>query len=188
MGGDYFASPIEFLVTTFGGLYVAAVMLRLLFQLARADFYNPISQFIVKITSPLLVPLRRVIPAIGGFDSASVVLMLLLQMAIFAIVLVLRGGVPTPGVLLIASLIELLQLVINIYFWAIVIQAILSWVQPGQYNPAASLLFQLTAPLLAPARRLLPPMSGLDLSPILVIVGLKLAEMLLLPPLTRLMM
>lgn len=68
------------------------------------------------------------------------------------------------------------------------IQAILSWVQPGQYNPATSLLFQLTAPLLAPARRLLPPMSGLDLSPILVIVGLKLAEMLLLPPLTRLMM
>lgn len=113
MGGDYFASPIEFLVTTFGGLYVAAVMLRLLFQLARADFYNPISQFIVKITSPLLVPLRRVIPAIGGFDSASVVLMLLLQMAIFAIVLLLRGGIPTPGVLLIASLIELLQLVIT---------------------------------------------------------------------------
>ncbi|MCB1736230.1 MAG: YggT family protein [Gammaproteobacteria bacterium] len=188
MGGDYYTSPIEFLINTLGGLYVAAVMLRFLFQLSRADFYNPISQFIVKITNPLLVPLRRVIPSVGGIDTASLVLLMLLQMAIFAIVLLLRGGIPTPGVLLIAALIELLQLLINIYFWAILIQAILSWVQPGQYNPASSLLFQLTSPLLAPARRLLPPISGLDLSPLIVIMGLKLAEMILLPPLARLMM
>lgn len=188
MGNDYYTSPVEFLVTTLGGLYIAAVMLRFLFQLVRADFYNPISQFLVKITSPLLVPLRRVIPGFGGIDVASIVLMLLLQMLVFALVVVLRGATPTPLFLLGLAVVELLQVAVNIFFWAIILQAILSWVQPGQHNPGTMLLHQLTAPLLNPARRLLPPISGLDLSPILVVIGLKLLEMILLPPLQRLLM
>lgn len=183
MPNSYLLTPIEFIITTLFSLYIMVVMVRFLLQLVRADFYNPVSQFVVKLTTPALRPLRRIIPGWGGIDFAALVLMLALQLLSLALVLLLRGhGVPLVT-LLFWSLAELIALALNIYIGAILIQVIISWVNPGAYNPVLSLLYNLTAPLLRPARRLLPPLSGFDLSPLLVLLALQVAKMLILPPL-----
>lgn len=165
---------------TLFGLLLLAVILRLLLQLARADFYNPISQAVVKATNPVLLPLRRLIPAAGPIDSASVVLALLVQaLAIVSILLLHGAGFPSPIALIIWSLIGLAAFVTSIYFYAVLASIILSWVAPGTYHPAAMLLHQLTEPVMKPFRRLLPPMGGLDLSPILVFLSVNVVQVLL---------
>ena len=166
--GGYFSEAIRFLITVIFDIYILAVVLRFLLQVVRADFYNPISQLLVTITNPPLRPLRRFIPGYRGIDLASVVLMLLLKaIEIFLISLLVYGRIPGVIGLFILSFAQLLNLIIYIFIIAIFIQVILSWVSPGAYNPATVLLYRLTEPLLRPARRLLPPISGLDLSPIL---------------------
>ncbi len=182
MGSSYFTNPLVFLIQVLFGAYIAVVMLRFLLQWVRADFYNPLSQFIVKATTPLLRPLRRIIPGFGGVDFASIILMWLLQSLELSLILLVSGAGLHAAVLLWA-IPELIALLINVFLVAIFIQVILSWVNPGAYNPASALLHSLTEPLLGPARRLIPPIGGLDLSPMLVIIGLYLLEMLLLPPL-----
>ena len=186
MGNGYLTSPLEFLINTLFGLYITAVLLRFLLAWVRADFYNPLSQFLVKLTNPALKPLRRFIPGFGGIDFASLVLMLVLQMLALALIALLRGAALHPVGLLFWSIAELLGLLINIYLFSILIQVVLSWINPGGYNPAISLIYSLNEPLLAPARRLIPPLSGLDLSPMVVLIGLQLLKMLLLPPLLNL--
>jgi YggT family protein len=186
MGAGYFTNPLEFVIGTLFSLYVLALMLRLLLAWVRADFYNPVSQFLVKITNPLLVPLRRVIPPLGGVDTASVVLMLAVQMLGIALILLLRGGGIALQALVFISLAELLDLLFKVFIYGIVIQAILSWVNPGTYNPAVSLLHALTAPVLSPVRRLLPNVGGLDLSPLLAVIGLEVLRRLTVPLLTML--
>jgi YggT family protein len=186
MGSSYVTNPLEFLIITLFSLYILAVMLRFLLALVRADFYNPVSQFLVKVTNPLLVPLRRVIPATGKVDSSSLVLMLLLQMTSLFLVVLLRGKQLSLISLLVLSVAELLGLLLNVFLFAILIQVILSWINPGTYNPAVSLLYSITEPVLRPCRRLLPPISGMDLSPIIALIGIQLTKMLLLPPLQHL--
>ena len=110
MGASYVTNPIEFLLNTLFGLYILTVMLRFLLAAVRADFYNPVSQFLVKVTNPPLIPLRRIIPSVGKIDISSLVLMLLLQMAVLAIIGLLRGGQFSIGVLLILSIAELVGL------------------------------------------------------------------------------
>lgn len=175
--GGYFGNAGIFLIQTAFGLYILIVMLRFLLQLVRADFYNPVSQFLVKATSPILVPLRRIVPGMFGLDMASVVLLVVLQVAEIVLVGSIKGYAFQPLGLVVVSIGELLSLALNVFFFSILIQVILSWVAPGTYNPVAALLYNLNEPLLAPARRLLPPMSGFDLSPLIVGVGLKLIEM-----------
>ena len=172
-----------FLVSTIFGIYILAIMLRLILQIVRADFYNPVSRFIVKITNPPLKPLRRFIPGFAGIDMASVFVMMVLQMLEFFIITLLRHF-PTPDILGLAlyAFIELVTLGFYVFLFSIFILAILSWVNPGQYNPINNLLHQITEPVLRPARRLLPPMSGMDLSPMLAMVGLWLIKLLLLDP------
>ncbi len=182
-GGPYVNHAGVFLVQTVFGLYILAVMLRFLFQWVRADFYNPLVQFLVKITNPPLVPLRRFIPGIMGLDMAAVVLMLGLKMLEYFLVLGLVSRSPGLGALLVLSVADILSLLINVFFWAIIIQAILSWVSPDPRHPLVGLLHRLNEPLLAPARRVLPPMSGLDLSPILVLIALQLLNILVVAPL-----
>jgi YggT family protein len=177
MSGGYFGNAEIFLIQTVFGLYILIVMLRFLLQLVRADFYNPVSQFLVKATSPVLVPLRRVIPGFFGVDFASVLLLLVLQAAEIIVVGAIKGYAFQPVGLAIVALAELCSLALNVFFFSILIQVILSWINPGTYNPVTSLLYSLNEPLLRPARRLLPPMSGFDLSPLVVGVALKLIEM-----------
>ena len=177
MGGNYVGNAATFLIETLFGLYILIVMLRFLLQWVRADFYNPVSQFIVKATQPALAPLRRVIPGFGGADLAAVVLMFALKFVELWLITGLLGIAPHVSGLAILCIAELLGLLINVFIFAILIQVIVSWVNPGMYNPVMGLLHSLNEPLLAPARRLIPPISGLDLSPIAVIICLQLVSM-----------
>jgi YggT family protein len=186
MSADYLINPAVFLIKTVFSLYVFALLLRFVFQWVSADYYNPISQFLIKITHPPLRLLRRFIPAIGRVDTASLVLMLGLQMLGGYLIFTLEGGGLSFPALLVWSVAELLDLVFNLYFFAIVIRAVLSWVGPSRYNPAVSLLYSLTEPLLRSSRRLIPPMGGIDLSPLIPLIGIQLARMLVLPPLQQL--
>ncbi|MFQ5644041.1 MAG: YggT family protein [Thiogranum sp.] len=186
MGSNYVTNPIEFLINTLIGLYILTVMLRFILATVRADFYNPVSQFLVKVTNPPLLPLRKLIPSIGKVDTSSLVLMLILQMASFGLIALLRGGAISPGALLVLSIAELLGLMLNVFLFAIFIQVIISWVNPGTYNPIVSLLYSITEPVLRPCRRLIPPISGMDLSPLVALIAIQLAKMLLLPPLFQL--
>lgn len=172
---------IAYLLTqTFFSLLLGAVILRLLLQLARADFYNPISQFLVKATNPLLLPLRRIIPPLGKVDSASVVLALAVQiLAMVTLLLIFDARIPNIVVLLGWSVIGCVALIANLYFFAILINIILSWVAPGTQHPAAALLYQLTEPVMQPFRKLIPPMGGIDLSPILVFLSISIIQILL---------
>jgi len=180
--GGYGTNAIEFLIHTIFGMYLVAVMLRVLLQLTRADFYNPVSQFLVKVTNPPLIPLRRIIPGFMGIDFAAIVLMVVLKaLEIFLIVLIKGVSIKISG-LVVISIAELLRLLINVYFFTILIQVVISWVNPGSYNPAVSLLYSINEPLLSRARRLIPPISGFDLSPIVVIILLQLLSILLIQP------
>ncbi|NOX76245.1 MAG: YggT family protein [Gammaproteobacteria bacterium] len=182
MGGSYAGNAGVFLIQTLFGLYTGAVMIRFLLALVRADFYNPVSQFLVKITNPPLKPLRRIIPGVLGIDLASVILMLALQAAELMLVGALKGVTFHLAGLAVLTVAELLSLVVSIYFISILIQVVLSWISPGGHNPAASLLYNLNEPLLGRARRLLPPIQGFDLSPIIVLILLQLLTFLLVAP------
>ncbi|MBX9754035.1 MAG: YggT family protein [Pseudomonadaceae bacterium] len=168
-----------YVLQTLGSLYLMIVLLRFILQLVRADFYNPLSQFAVRATQPLLKPLRRVIPSIAGLDIASLVLALLVQLVLMALTMLLAYGTTgSPIQLLIWSLIGITALFINIFFYALIISVILSWVAQGSHNPAALLVNQLCEPVLMPFRKLLPNMGGLDLSPIFAFITIKLLDML----------
>lgn len=183
MGAGYFSNAGVFLINAVFGLYIFVVLLRFLFQLVRADFYNPLCQAIVSVTNPPLRPLRRVIPPLGGLDSASIVLLVILQMVNTLLVALVLGFSPGPIGLLVVAIAELLAKTLWTFIGAIIIQVILSWVSPGAYNPITGVIDALTAPLLRPARRALPPLGALDLSPLVVLLALQLAQILLVAPL-----
>jgi len=158
--------------------YMTVVLLRFLLQLARADFYNPITQFAVKITNPLLRPLRRFIPGWGGIDGASLVLAVLIQALTFFLILVaLNGGIPhiNPITLLVWAVLNILGLIVKIYFWSVIAIVVVSWIAPGNTHPAIQLIAQITEPVMRPVRNLIPPIGGLDLSPIVVFLILNVA-------------
>lgn len=183
MSGSYVLNPIVFLVQTIAGLYAAVVVIRFLLQVARADFYNPISQFIVKLTTPALRPLRQVIPGFRGLDLSSLALAWLIKAVELAVVAALLGLGNNPLGAVLWALPALVGLTIDIVMFAVLIRVILSWVNPDPYNPINGLLDSITAPVMGPAQRLIPPVGGLDLSPVVVMVALVLLKMLLLPPL-----
>jgi YggT family protein len=148
-------------------------------QLVRANFYNPLCQFAVRATQPLLKPMRRIIPSVFGLDMSSLVLAILVQLALMALTLLLTYGTTgNPLQLLVWSLIGVTALFLKIFFFALIISVILSWVAPGSHNPGAELVNQICEPALAPFRRILPSMGGLDISPILAFMVLKLLDML----------
>lgn len=169
-----------FLLQTVLSLYLFLMVLRFVLQLVRADFYNPLCQFIVKATNPLVIPLRRVLPGFGGIDLSSLVLSLLLQALLIGVLLFfVKGGIGSLGALLLASVFSFIALLLNIIFFAIIAMIIISFVAPGSQHPAIYLLYQITEPVTAPFRKLLPSMGGLDFSPILVFVLIRILEILL---------
>ena len=171
---------LMYLIQTLLSLYLVAMLLRFLLQLVRADFYNPISQFLVKATNPLVLPVRKVIPGYAGLDLASLLLTVLLQLLGIAVILLLNGiGLPSIVLLVIWSVLGVVGLLVNIYFFALLAMIILSWVAAGSNHPAIYLLFQLTEPIMAPLRKVLPPMGGLDFSPILVFVLINVIQIVL---------
>ncbi len=170
----YFGQAGIFLVETLFGLYILAVLLRFLFQIVRADFYNPVARFVVTATNPLLRPLRRLIPGLGGIDLASVVLVLVLECVKIYLVWAMLGRLPQPLGVLVLAIGQLLEMTVYVFIVVLVVRVILSWVSPYGPHPAFGLLVRLSEPLMRPARRLIPAISGLDLSPIAVFIVLGL--------------
>ncbi|MEX0386803.1 YggT family protein [Spiribacter onubensis] len=185
MGPGYLSSPLAFLVDTLFSLYIMAVMLRFLLQWSRADFYNPLSQFLVRVTQPMLQPLRRIIPGWGGIDFPAIVLMVVLQAIALALLMMIAGVTPRIDYLLLRTPAELISLLLNVYLIAIVVRAILSWINPRDYNPATTLLLGLTEPVIRPFRAIIPPIGGVDLSPLAAIIAIQILKMLIMPPLDR---
>jgi YggT family protein len=179
-----------FLVDVVFGLYIILLMLRTLLQWARIDFYHPLSQFLLMVTSPPLRPLQRFIPNWHGINLAAVTLMLILQLSKRLITHALLGLKLSPLGLVVLSIADLLSLLLYLFIFSILIQVILSWVQAfqGNYqrNELGVFLQRLNEPLLGPVRRRLPPMGGMDLSPLLVIIALQLLIILLVEPLSAL--
>lgn len=169
-----------FLVDAFFSFYIVVVMLRMLFALVRADFYNPLSQFVVTLTNPPLRILRRFIPSVGRVDSASIVLMVGLELAQIYLMGLLQGFVPSPLLAIVVAVRNLLILLIYIYIGAIIVQAVMSWFAAAGrgYNPVMSLLDRLTRPLLEPIQRVVPPIGMVDLSPLIALLLLNVALML----------
>ena len=175
-----FNTAAIYVLQTLGSLYLLIVLLRFILQLVRADFYNPLSQFVVKATKPLLNPLRRVVPGLGGLDLASLVLAILVQLLLMVVTLLLLGygvgGLILP--LLLWAVIGVTALFLKVFYFALIVSVILSWVAPGSYNPGAQLVNQLCEPVLAPFRKLIPNLGGLDISPIFAFIALNLIDML----------
>ena len=170
MRTDYASDTGMFLIDTVIGLYTLIVMLRFLFQLTRADYHNPISQIVVKLSNPPLVRLRRVVPSLPGIDTAAVVLLLILEMCRIAGINLLSGHSPAIVGLVLLSVGELLKLAIYIIIFSIFIRAMLSWFSGAGYTPVLRLMHTFTEPVLKTFRRLLPVTGGLDFSPIAVFI------------------
>lgn len=179
-----FSSAGLFLVQTVFDFIIFIFILRFLLQLVNANFYNPISQMIVRLTSWPLGLMRRLLPVYRRIDTASLIFILILEVAKFFLLLALQSGMwaNASGVLLL-GVADLLNQMINVWFYAILIGAILSWVHATQLHTLWEITQQLAAPILRPVQRILPPLAGLDLSPIVGLIGLKLLAILLVQPL-----
>ena len=174
-------SALVFIVDTLLSLALFVVLARLLLQWARADFRNPIAQAIVRLTNPLILPLRRVLPPVGKVDTASVVAVVLVAIIKVGILLALRGyGSPGVELWVQSVAVELVQALLRTYFYAILLYALLSLIAPGGYSPLQSVLASVCEPVLRPFRRLIPPIAGIDLSPLWAVIAIQ-AILLLLP-------
>ncbi len=161
-------NPLVFLIDILLHLYITLLMLRLILQWVRADFYNPVSQFIVKVTNPPVKPMRRIIPGLWGIDLATLILIIIFT----AIKVTLVQGYLSVDIIILSTFVETIDLMISVFLYAIIIQAILSWVNPDPYNPVVGLLHSITWPVLKHFRNLIPPISGFDLSPMIAIIAL----------------
>ena len=166
---------LEFLIHVLFTMYIYAVIIRMLLGLTRADFYNPFSQFILTVTNPVLTPLRKFIPSISGFDTAAIVLILVLKFVELVLRSFLIGKQVLLSSLILPTILGVLHQVLNVYIFAIIILVIISWVSPqmhGQSNPITPILRSITEPLIRPARKLIPPVGIFDLSTFVVILAL----------------
>jgi YggT family protein len=168
-----------YLIGTITDLYVTAILLRLLLQWVRADFYNPLSQFLVKVTNPVLVPARRIIPSIGKLDTASVLVMLVLELVQLAIISQLTQAAYPLQFLLLFAIKKLLVTLLITYFVLIIARVLVSWVANQFKHPLIPLIYQLTEPVLRPINKLLPPIGGIDLSPLIALIALRFLLLLL---------
>lgn len=173
------ASAGAYIVQTFFGLYVILIMLRFLMQVARVDYYNPISQGIVKITDPPIKPLEKAIPTLAGVNFATLTVAFVVQLIAVMLIMMLSNGPIFHPLYIAWVLVGLFSLIFDIYFFALIVMVIASWIAPYSNHPALVLVHQLTEPVCAPARKLLPPMGGLDLSIILVFVFITVVDQIL---------
>lgn len=177
MGQD----PVTLIIHTLGSLYAFMLVLRFLLQLAGADYYNPISQAVVRVTAVPLRPLQKLLPRVGRMDLSPLVLAFgvnVLTLYLMSLAQSLTGALPA---ILLFSAVTLVDTILTIYFWAVIGAVIISWVAPNSYHPAPQLILQLTEPLFALARKVIPPIGGLDLSPILIFLVIQIVRAQLAP-------
>lgn len=194
----YGINALRFLISTLIDLYALVVVLRFFMQAVNADYFNPLTQFVVKVTRPVLGPLRRVLPTVGRYDLAALAVaaaLMLIKIGLYqamSIPTVIVGGyavgIAHVGIISLVwlALIDLVTLFINVWFFSVLILAVLSWIAPAGPNPVVELLQRITDPLLRPVRNTIPLIGGIDLSPLVVLIGLHLLKMLLVPPLLQL--
>jgi YggT family protein len=173
-------NALTFIVKTLLELYIITFVLRFILQWVRADFRNPISQFLVHLTNPLIIPLRRLIPSISGLDTATIMVILLLELTLTIVLINLTCmGEPHFIQIIGLTLLRIVYLVLRIYLFIILVYVVMSWISPGTYNPASSLLASIATPALKPFRRLIPPIAGLDLSALFALIAIQALTMLL---------
>lgn len=172
-------AAIIYLISTLIGLMVVAILMRLLLQWVRADFYNPLCQFLVKVTNPLIVPARRIIPSIGKLDTASVVVILVLELIEIFSIDQLRGADTSTELLLLFVFKKLIFTLLMTYFVLIIARVIVSWIGQQSRHPIIPLIYQLTEPVLKPISKLIPPIGGIDLSPLIALIALRFLLLLL---------
>ena len=185
MGGSL-GQVVILIVNSLGALLILAVLLRFLLQAVKADFYNPLSQAIVKITAKPLAPFRKMIPGYRGFDFASLVLALVLN-SIFTAIMILAAGfnLPNIGIVISWGFVGLISFILNIYYFGLIIQVVASFIAPFSGNPILLMIYQLLDPINSRVRRVIPAMGGLDLSPLFIFLGIKVLEILLVTPLAQ---
>ncbi len=173
MSGD----PITLIIQTIGEVFAFILILRFLLQVSGADYYNPISQSIVRFTQVPLTPLQKILPRWKRFDSAPLILALVVKiLAIMAIYAYAQGAVPNMLAVALFAFMSVLDAILTIYFWAVIGAVILSWIAPNSYHPAPQLILQITEPLFSLARKVIPPIGGLDLSPILIFLAIQILQ------------
>ena len=173
------SNAFAFLVQTLVHLYLVVVLLRILLEAVRADFYNPVVQVLTRLTDPLIDPVARIVPRVGRINVAAVLILYGVQLIGLFLVLALSGRTLGPLVLSVLALKELLRMLLTLYMILIIIGVILSWVGHNVRHPIVPLVFQLVDPVLAPIRRVLPGLGGLDLSPLVAIIGIQFLIILL---------
>ena len=172
------ASAFVFVINALTSLYLLVLLLRFWLPWLRADFRNPLAQGILRLTSPLVIPIRRIVPPFGRLDTATVLVAFVIQYIAVLLMLLIMGVTPGIAPIAITSIVKLVVLSINLFVYAIFIRIILSWIAQGAYNPATAIITTLTEPVLRPFRRLVPPLGGFDISPIFAIILLFAATIL----------
>jgi YggT family protein len=179
-------SPLQnagvFLVSIVFDLYIFVLLVRILLAAVRADYFNPLSQMVIKVTQPIIRPLRRVIPNIKNLELASVVVVYVLEIVKFVLIGLMLNGAPNMSGIFVLALADALKSFINLLFYALILQAIMTWMNQG-YSPVANLLNRITAPVLSPFRRFIPPIGGMDISPIPAMILLQLSIIVVIGPL-----
>lgn len=168
-----------FLVNTLFSLYVYVLLLRVILQLVRAEFHNPLSQFIWRVSNPPILPLRRVVPRFRNWDLPAILVALIVVLINLLLALAIMEFSAGPLLLLWLALLKLIVLTINLLTFTILVQAVMSWFGASMQSPASSLLWNVNEPLLRPVRRVIPPIGGLDLSPLFVIIALQVVSRLI---------
>ena len=164
------AQALVFIVNAITSLYLLVLLLRFWLPWLRADFRNPLAQGILKLTSPVVIPLRRIVPSFGRLDTATILFAFILQYLTVLLLLLILGSRAAFVAIAVTAIVKLVILSINLFVYAIFVRIILSWIAPGQVNPATAIITTLTEPVLRPFRRLLPPLGGFDISPIFAII------------------
>jgi len=180
----YFQNAAHFLIQAIIGIAIYAVLLRFWMQWVRADFRNQLGQFIITVTNPVVIPLRKVLPSISTIDTATIALGLIISFVkVYAFFALSSYGTPNAIQYAMMSAGVFIKYSIYLFIGCIFVQIIASWVNPHSYNPIISVAHSISNPIMAPARRLIPAIGGLDLSPILVLLFLQFSLRLIVAPL-----
>ena len=179
-----FTSSATMLLSAVGGLFLFAVLLRFLLQIAKADFYNPVSQAVIKVTDPVVKILRPIVPGYKGLDFSTLLLALILEIVLIVVLIILHGfQMPGIGSIITWAVVGVISFIINIYYWAIIASIVMSFVVmfsgTMSPHPALRLIWQLTEPVMAPVRKVIPPMGGMDFSPIVIFIAIQLIRNIL---------
>lgn len=181
----YFTNAGSLVVSTLFGIVLFVLVLRVLLQAIRANFYNPICQALYKISNPILMPVQKVLPAWRGINTGALLLAWVVAILWVAALAALAGGSISLLAMLVLGFAHLLGFFLQTMFWITLISVLLSWFSPSGSNPAVPLLSGIADIVLKPLRKLIPPLGGFDLSPVFALLGLRLATILIVGPITQ---